>query len=66
MKFILYTIHCPACKILQKKLDAKGIKYEIVDDLATLEQRGMRQFPILEVDGNFYEYSDAVKFVNSY
>lgn len=65
MKVILYTIHCPACNILAKKLDAKNIKYEIVDDLEILHQRGMKQFPILEVDNIMYNFSDAVKYVNS-
>mgnify|MGYP003313938278 CR=1 FL=1 len=66
MKIVLYTIHCPACNILAKKLDAKNIKYEIVDDATELNMRGMVQFPLLGVDDVIYEYTDAVKFVNSY
>lgn len=66
MKITLYTIHCPACKILAKKLDAKGIQYEVVDDIAILNERGMEQFPLLEVDDVIYDYGDAVKFVDSY
>ena len=65
MNIILYTIHCPACNVLRKKLEAAKLPFTIVDDLAVLEEKNMRQFPILEVDGNFYSYGDAVKFVNS-
>ena len=66
MEIILYTIHCPACNVLAKKLDAKNIPYQVIDDLAELEARGMRQFPILSVDGQHYEFGDAVTFVNNY
>jgi hypothetical protein len=29
---VVYTIHCPACNILEKKLAAAGIDYTVVDD----------------------------------
>jgi glutaredoxin-related protein len=30
---IVYTIHCPACKVLEKKLQKAGIDYGIVDKI---------------------------------
>ena len=66
MKITLYTIHCPACNILEKKLKAKNIEFDIVSDEATLAKLGMIQFPKLGVDDVIYDYGDAVKFVNSY
>ena len=27
----LYTTHCPQCKVLQAKLDEKGIKYNVIE-----------------------------------
>lgn len=66
MKITLYTIHCPACNVLAKKLDAKNIPYTVVDNLEELEAKGMHQFPLLEVDSTIYNYSEAVKFVNAY
>ena len=30
-KVTVYTINCPACKILEKKLQGAGIEYDIFD-----------------------------------
>lgn len=62
---ILWTIHCPKCNILKKKLDTKGIKYELVDDRAKIEAQGMELLPVLEMDdGTRLGFGDAVKYVN--
>ena len=61
----LYTIHCPACKVLAKKLDAKEIEYQVIDNPDELEALNITQFPILEVDGKRYSFSEAVKYVNA-
>lgn len=65
MKITLYTIHCPACNILAKKLDRKNIAYDVVDDIDTLTKLNMHQFPLLGVDDRIYEYGDAAKLVDS-
>ena len=59
----LYTIHCPQCNVLKKKLDAKGIQYELVDDTVLLGQLGIEVFPILEVDGERMMMRPAVDWV---
>lgn len=59
----LYTIHCPQCNVLKKKLDAKGIQYELVDDTVLLDQLGIEVFPILEVDGERMMMRPAVDWV---
>ena len=65
MGVILYTIHCPKCDVLEQKLNIKGIKFEKVDDIATIQAKGMDTMPMLEVDGELYDFSAAVKWVNS-
>ena len=59
----LYTIHCPQCNVLKKKLDAKGIQYELVDDTVLLGQLGIEMVPILEVDGERMMMRPAVDWV---
>ena len=59
----LYTIGCPQCTILEKKLHLAGIEYETVSDNAILEAKGLTLFPVLEVDGTQYSYIDAVKWL---
>ena len=48
MKIILYTIDCPKCKILKKKLDELNIEYDVVEDVDIMLKLGMSQVPILE------------------
>lgn len=59
MDITLYTIHCPQCIVLQKKLDLAGVKYNIVDDIPTLTQLGYTKFPILSVDGKEMDFFTA-------
>lgn len=45
---IVYTIHCPACNILEKKLQKAGIEYSVVDD--ETKMTNIEQFPMMSVD----------------
>lgn len=46
----VYTIHCPACNILEKKLTAAGITYEVCDDEAKMTNMGIEIFPMMQID----------------
>jgi glutaredoxin-related protein len=45
---VVYTIHCPACNILEKKLQKAGIEYSVVDD--ETKMTNIEQFPMMSVD----------------
>ena len=45
---VVYTIHCPACNILEKKLQKAGIKYSVIDDETKMD--GIEQFPMMQVN----------------
>ena len=61
---ILYTTHCPQCEILEKKLKAKNLQYQVCDDIDTMLMKGFRAAPNLEVDGTVYNFRDAIIWVN--
>lgn len=62
----LYTVGCPKCHVLEKKLQAKGIDFEIVDDKSIMEREGITSLPVLELeDGKRLSFSEAVQYVNS-
>lgn len=63
-KIILYSTHCPKCKILEKKLSSKNINYEEVDDVDKMLNMGIKEAPMLSVDNALYGFSDAVRWVN--
>lgn len=61
----LYTIDCPACNVLEKKLEHKGIAYEKITDEKVFREKGIDRFPMLEVDGTLQDFSTSVQWVNS-
>lgn len=65
MNIVLYSTHCPRCTVLEKKLKAKGIKFEVetsVDDMLAL---GITQVPMLRVDDKLLNFAEANTWVNN-
>lgn len=57
---ILYTIHCPMCNVLEKKLKLAGIEYKIVDDVDEMTKMGLKQSPMLQVNcGPLMNFKEA-------
>ena len=61
---IFTTTTCPKCKILKKKLDDKGIEYTEVTDEEKLRQMDIMSVPVMTVDGERFDFADAIKYVN--
>ena len=62
---ILYTIGCPKCDVLEKKLDAAGIKYDKVCDKSAIIAKGFKVAPVLEADGKTMMFAEAVKWLSA-
>ena len=60
----LFTIDCPKCKILEKKLAQANIEYEVCKDRETIANKGFDLMPVLDVDGQIMGFGEAVKWVN--
>lgn len=60
----LFTIDCPKCKILEKKLEQAGVKYEVCRDREIIASQGFDLMPVLDVDGQIMNFGEAVKWVN--
>ena len=67
MNIVLYTIGCKNCEVLEKKLEAKNIKFLRVSDRETIVAKGLEDalFPILEVDGATMSYKTAIQWINN-
>lgn len=63
MKIILYSNHCPLCNVLQSQLVSKNLKFEEFNDIDEMIKKGMSHMPMLEVDGELLNYSDALAWV---
>lgn len=62
-KIILYTSHCPKCKVLSAKLDNAMIAYDVFDDVDKMIKMGITTVPILCVDGQNMTYSESIKWI---
>lgn len=63
IKVTFYSNDCPRCKILQQKLDEKGVMYEKVSDVEIMKQKGFMSVPMLEVDEKIMTYLEAINWI---
>ena len=64
MKIILYTIDCPKCKILEKKLNMNNIQYDICKDTKLMKEKNIQKLPMLSIDERLHSYKEAVDLIN--
>lgn len=62
----LYTTHCPQCEALTIKMNKANIPYSICDDMDEITQRGFTSMPMLEVNGEYMTFIEAIRWVNNY
>ena len=60
---ILYSTHCPRCKVLTTKLQQKNITYEEINDMEVMKNKGYKEAPKLEVDGAIMDFKQAVDWI---
>lgn len=64
MKVILYSTGCPRCRILEQKLEKKNVEYMLVQDSELMIAKGFMSAPMLEVDGEIMDFTQANKWIN--
>lgn len=64
MNIILYTVDCPKCKVLEKKLNNANISFEVCKDTKLMAERNISKLPMLEVDGEMLTFKEAVNMIN--
>jgi hypothetical protein len=60
---ILYSTNCPRCRIIEKKLQDKGIKFELFNDVDAMIAKGFKEAPKLEVDGTIMDFKKANEWI---
>lgn len=61
---ILFTTHCPKCKVLEAKLKQKNIVYEECDDMQKMKSFGIASAPILKVGEDVFDFNHAIQWIN--
>lgn len=64
-KIILYSTGCPKCKVLESKLNAKGVTYDTVSDIEEIEKTGFSEVPLMKIGDSLLDFRSAVNWVNS-
>lgn len=64
MNVILYTTHCPKCRILTQKLQTKNIEYTEFTDVDEMIKKGFTTMPILQADDIIMDFATANKWIN--
>jgi glutaredoxin len=60
-----YSIGCPRCIVLEKKLEQKNINFELISDKAVMEAKGFQTAPVLEVNGVVMDFKEAVEWIGA-
>lgn len=64
MEIILYSTNCPKCKILEKKLTEKNIKFTKNNNVIEMTELGIDQVPVLSIDGKLLNFVESNKWIN--
>lgn len=65
-----YTIHCPACKGIQKMMDIKKIPYQIIDNkdevIKKADELKIKSAPFAIIDGEIYTDAKLKTWIKEY
>jgi len=65
MRVILYSTNCPRCQVLKRKLEEKGISFELEANVDKMLDLGIEIAPALFVDGNLMDFGKAIKWIET-
>ena len=63
---ILYSTGCPKCRVLKQKLDSKSIQYQEENSVDVMFSLGIREAPMLSVNGELMSFPKANEWVNAH
>lgn len=64
MDIILYTTKCPLCLRLEKVLIDKKIKYKTFSDVEKMIKLGLKNVPVLQVNGKIMNLKEAIDWLD--
>lgn len=62
---IMYTTHCPQCKVLEKMLNDKKIEYTQITDIDIMKSKGIRSVPYLEIEGELKNFKESMEWIRN-
>lgn len=70
LEYTVYSTGCPKCKVLIKKLDSIGAKYNVINDINELQKLGIKEVPMMSTfDGTnnskLYNFKESIEIINN-
>lgn len=65
MQITLYSTGCPRCEVLKKKLSEKSVAYTEVTSVDDMLALGIKEVPVLSVDGGLMSFKEATRWINN-
>ena len=62
---IMYTTHCPQCKVLEKMLNDKKIEYTQITDIDVIKSKGIQSVPYLEIEGELKNFKESMEWIRN-
>lgn len=62
---ILYSTDCPKCNVLKRKLDEKSVSYTENHSVEEMLSLGVMSVPVLRVNGELMNFTEAVTWANA-
>ena len=62
---IMYTTHCPQCKVLEKMLNDKKIEYTQITDIDIMKSKGIQSVPYLEIEGELKNFKESMEWIRN-
>lgn len=64
MDIKVFTIGCPACNVLEKKLNNIGVLYERITSEEEFNKLGIKDFPMMQItNGPLLSFKEAIAWV---
>ena len=64
-EIILYSNGCPRCKIIEKMLEDKGIRYKKITDTEEMLRLGLTNVPWIKTKDTIMNFKDSIDNINN-
>ena len=64
-EIILYSNGCPRCKIIEKMLEDKGIRYKKITDTEEMLRLGLTNVPWIKTKDTIMNFKDSIDYRNN-
>lgn len=65
LEVVLYSTHCPQCRMIEGMLKKKNIEYIEKTNIEEMKALGLMYAPVLSIDGQLFKGPELIKKINT-